>query len=411
MHQVCDAGRCVACTPTNTASCQATDLCVDNRCAPRCPQDCNTDNDCSQCGAAGNEAHACNAHKCAECSPTYACPAGMECTAAGTCQTVCGTDGDGRCFSDADCGGCKEANTCHIPINGGAGTCGPTAAGCSDLGGVVMPAPFDQVTNLCSDDGDCAGVGITFNVGEMLRDLTGIDDIGDANIPYGMNVCADVQIAGDVSCGVCVPCRVDADCQDIDVDAVALEAFGPIGSIAAAILLDQVFGPNEHQIHMYCEGITGEYGVCSPCPGFIYDCGVGGGGTGPGSSSSSGGGGTCDHDACEVGGPLDGTCDACAADVCAADPYCCDTEWDSMCVSEADTYCGGLCGGGSGPTTTSSSSGGGGMCHDECVSGEPLDPSCNECVAYICDQDPYCCDTEWDSTCISQVDQYCDPGC
>ena len=54
-------------------------------------------------------------------------------------------------------------------------------------GVVVLPAPFDQVTNACSNDGDCAGVGVTFDVGKMLRDLTGISQIGDAPIQYPMS--------------------------------------------------------------------------------------------------------------------------------------------------------------------------------------------------------------------------------
>ncbi len=415
MHQVCDGGSCVACTANDTSSCQATDECVNNVCAPKCPSTCDTDNDCGSCGTAGNEAHACNAHKCAECSPTYACPAGSVCTLTGTCEKQCGTDGGGRCESDADCTGCGvDVDTCHHPINGGAGTCGPSAAGCSDLGDgvVVLPAPFDQVTNLCSDDADCGGVGVTFNVGDLLRDLTGIDDIGDANIEYPMSVCAGLQVSDSLSCGVCVPCRVDADCMDIDIDGVALDAFGPLGSLAAALLLHQVFGPNDHKIHMYCEGVAGDYGVCSPCPGFIYDCGVGG--DGGSSSSGSGGGGSCDHEVCEAGGPLNLSCDSCSQTVCEADDFCCTTEWDSQCVSEADAWCDGICSGGSSSSsggTTSSSSGGGGNCHDECSIGEAMDATCNDCVDAICQEDSYCCDTEWDSTCVGYVDQFCDPGC
>jgi hypothetical protein len=430
MHQVCDAGRCVACTTTDTSSCQTTDICVDNQCEGRCPATCDADGDCSQCGGPGAEAHACNAHKCAECSPTYACPAGQMCTPNGVCDTICGVENTGTCYSDTDCGGCKGDNlTCHQPLNGGAGTCGPAANGCSDLGdGVaVLPPPFDQVTNLCSDDADCGGIGITYNVGELLRDLTGIDDIGDANIEYPMNVCAGVQIADELSCGVCVPCRVDSDCQGIDIDQVALEAFGPLGSLAAALLLDEVFGPNDHTIHMYCEGVAGDYGVCAPCPGLIYECGIGGGGGGSGSGSSgSGGGGSCDHGVCEVGGPLGFSCDSCTDAVCAVDDYCCTTDWDSQCVGEADLYCDNICsgsgsggsggGGGAGGGDPSGSgsgsgSGGGGACHDECIEGSAMDPFCSDCTYAICNDDPFCCEDSWDDVCVGYVDDYCSPGC
>jgi hypothetical protein len=273
----------------------------------------------------------------------------------------------------------------------------------------VLPEPFDQVTNLCSNDGDCAGVGITFNVGELLRDITGINDIGDANIEYGMNVCASVEVANN-SCGVCVPCRVDSDCAPINIDEVAGEAFGPIGSLAAAFLLDQVFGPNEHAVQMYCSTVAGDYGVCAPCPGIIYECGT--------TTGGGGGTGSCDHDVCTAGTALDGSCDSCAADVCAQDSFCCSNEWDQQCINEATDICGqcggtGTGGGGTGGGTGaggSSGTGGGSNCHDVCVAGAALDTNCSTCSANVCAQDPYCCTTEWDSVCVGYVEDFCG-GC
>jgi hypothetical protein len=338
-HQVCDelSQRCVACTDADASACQSTEHCVSNRCTPNCPSACATDNDCMFCGAPGHEAHACNAGLCAQCGPTYACKAGQICSPQGVCVDKCGQDGNGSCYDDADCSKCGGDNTqCHKPING-PGECGPQAAGCSDLGKgtVVLPSPFDQVTNLCSNDGDCAGVGISLNVGKLLRDITGYNEIHDANITYGMNVCAAVTVGvggQNVSCGVCVPCRVDSDCQPIDVDQVAGDAFGPLGAVAAAVLLDQIFGDNDHKVHMYCQNVAGDYGVCAPCPGVFYDCSSGG--------STSG---TCAHDTCATGAALDVGCDACTQALCAADGYCCTTSWDAQCVAEVGQYCGMSC--------------------------------------------------------------------
>src|SRR5262249_6898740 len=153
-----------------------------------------------------------------------------------------------------------------------------------------------------------------------------------------------------LSCGVCVPCSVDSDCNDINIDQVALQAFGPLGSLGAALLLDQVFGPNEHKIQMYCENVARDYRVCSPCPGFSYECSVG-----PPENDSSGtsGGttGSCNHDVCEVGGNLNGSCSSCAADVCNVDPYCCDNAWDAQCVGEVGDYCTESCSGSSSSTS------------------------------------------------------------
>lgn len=402
MHQVCDtaSGHCVACVDSDTSACQSNDLCIANQCLASCPASCATDDDCSACDGAGYEAHACNAHKCAECSPTTPCPSGEVCSVNGTCEKKCGTDAQGTCLTDADCSGCAGDNTeCHAPINGGEGSCGPAAAGCSDLGqGVaVLPAPFDQVTNTCSNDGDCSGVGIQYNIGKELRDLTGFDFIEDANIDYGMNVCASVDIGG-TSCGVCVPCEVDTDCAPIDIDAFASDLFGGVGGIVAAILLDQMFGQNEHNVNMYCQAVAGGYGVCAPCPGLIYECGTGGGGGG-------GGTGTCSHDACTAGEALSSSCGTCEAAMCDYDSYCCTTEWDDLCVGQVDAVCGsGACSGGPPPPPPPA-------CHDECVAGDALDASCNGCVQAICDYDPYCCDTAWDSTCVGHVDETCSPPC
>jgi len=399
-HQVCDpaSGTCVACTEGDTSECASDDVCIAGKCEDKCPSTCETDNDCGQCGQGQGAARACHAHKCAECSATYACPAGLTCSANGTCEQECGDHGTGECQSDADCAGCGTDNSglvCHLPVNGGAGQCGPQANGCSDLGNgvAVLPAPYNQVTNLCSNDGDCNGVGAQLNVGKMLRDLTGIEGIDDANLNYPMNVCADVSIS-NVSCGVCVPCQVDSDCEDIDIDQLALDAFGPIGSIAAAFLLDQVFGAADHKIYMYCEAVAGDYGACVPCPGFMYDCSVGGGG---GSGS-----GSCSHDICSSGGPLNNSCGACADTVCSIDSFCCDTEWDSLCVQQAEDWCGVSCGTG----------GGSGSCnHNECSTGSALSDGCSSCVTDVCNADSFCCTDTWDDICIEQAEYYCGLDC
>jgi len=51
----------------------------------------------------------------------------------------------------------------------------------------------------------------------------------------------------------------------------------------------------------------------------------------------------CEHDTCTEGGPLDPSCGPCEAQVCRNDPFCCDTEWDHLCVSQAELTCGESC--------------------------------------------------------------------
>ena len=85
--------------------------------------------------------------------------------------------------------------------------------------------------------------------------------------------------------------------------------------------------------------------------------------------------------------------------VCAADPYCCNTHWDSICVGEVESL-------------------GCGQCNsaEPCCDAHP-NPGCNdvgvqECV---CDVDPYCCNNQWDSICVDEVDSLgcgtCAPDC
>lgn len=49
--------------------------------------------------------------------------------------------------------------------------------------------------------------------------------------------------------------------------------------------------------------------------------------------------GTCVHAVTTVGTKLTASCSVCAGNVCAKDPYCCSTSWDSVCVGEVATFC------------------------------------------------------------------------
>jgi hypothetical protein len=419
-HQICDTAtkKCVACTATNTSLCSQSDICVDDKCAHKCPDQCTSDNDCQRCDYTdgqnvGKKAHACYNHKCSECSDTYKCAAGQICQK-GQCVKPCGIGGlsAGTCNTDADCAGCGDQNSttpykCKYPINGGLhGTCTPQAAGCSDLGnGAVLPAPFDQVTQLCSKDGDCANIGIQYNVGQLIRDIIGgpqIDlgikkiTIQDASVTYPMHACASIKLTESVSCGVCVPCKKDSDCTPINVDTLLGDLFkgDPLAQTAGYFLIDLLYGEiKEHNLNFQCLEIAGGYGICAPCSNPIKACG----------NTTPTGTGTCDHKVCDTGTPLNASCDSCAAQVCANDSYCCDTNWDDLCVGEVDQYCPSGCGGTS--TTTCD--------HDPCTSGGALNTSCSSCAATVCGYDAYCCSTSWDSTCVSeaQSDSACSSAC
>jgi hypothetical protein len=353
--RVCDDAthKCVGCSDTNTTNCQSTEVCktATGTCTAKCPAACNTDDECSQCGGPGAPAHACNNHICSECSATKACEGankGKTCDIShGKCISTCGLGRPGvsNCGEDGNCSACLGTTKCKLPANhtdgDPDGTCSVPATGCSDIGKgiIVLPDPFSRFTNTCSTDTDCAGQGADLNVGKILRDATGVDLIKDGNLSYGMHACASVEVL-DKSCGVCVPCKTDRDCEDIDVAKVGGDIFGPVGSVAASVLLDKAFGPNDHKVHTYCQNVAGNYGVCLPCGDILHACGEKAKDALPPNTN-------CDHDVCATGKALGLQCgvdggSACVAQVCAKDPYCCDSlfgAWDETCKLDVDHYC------------------------------------------------------------------------
>jgi len=147
-------------------------------------------------------------------------------------------------------------------------------------------------------------------------------------------------------------------------------------------------------------------GACTPsCGGKTCgDDGCGGtcGTCGNGQTCSPGGtctgGGACSHAICSTGGALTSSCDSCAAQVCAADSFCCTSSWDSQCVSEVASVCNQSCGGGT-------------CAHAICATGSKLTASCDGCAAQICAADSFCCNNQWDSQCVSEVSSVCNQSC
>lgn len=113
------------------------------------------------------------------------------------------------------------------------------------------------------------------------------------------------------------------------------------------------------------------------------------------------------HDACDVGPALWTGCDACVDAICKADPYCCATAWDGLCVQEVRTVCERLvCDESAGQCS-----------HGVCETGTKLVAGCDSpplaqsCVSAICGVDTYCCATAWDSICVGEVTSVCQMSC
>ncbi len=85
---------------------------------------------------------------------------------------------------------------------------------------------------------------------------------------------------------------------------------------------------------------------------------------------------------------------ACCEAVCAADPYCCNTEWDEGCVSLTDDF----------PYECSGEPGCGEPGTGDCLAanGSPFCENATCCEA-VCAADPYCCTTEWDQVCANST--------
>jgi CxxC motif-containing protein (DUF1111 family) len=88
----------------------------------------------------------------------------------------------------------------------------------------------------------------------------------------------------------------------------------------------------------------------------------------------------------------------CCAAICAIDPYCCDTAWDSLCAEAAIEICG--------------------VCSDVLGCGSPASGACCEakstpfcedpsCCSTICLLDPFCCEVMWDDICAEAANGYC----
>ncbi|NUN12242.1 MAG: CHRD domain-containing protein [Myxococcales bacterium] len=91
---------------------------------------------------------------------------------------------------------------------------------------------------------------------------------------------------------------------------------------------------------------------------------------------------------------------ACEACVCAADPFCCDTAWDNLCVSQAALDCNDAC-------QCISQPGEGSCCVPTGAAG-CKDELCQSCV---CGNDPFCCSTGWDNLCVAEASAGCNDVC
>lgn len=98
---------------------------------------------------------------------------------------------------------------------------------------------------------------------------------------------------------------------------------------------------------------------------------------------------------------------ACCTDVCAADAFCCETQWDQNCAKAASS----LCTGTACPLVQCGDLDAG----DCCSVHSGVACSTLSCCALVCAADPFCCTDAWDLACVTIAngvpDCQCDGGC
>ena len=87
----------------------------------------------------------------------------------------------------------------------------------------------------------------------------------------------------------------------------------------------------------------------------------------------------------------------CCNTVCMIDPFCCIDTWDDICAQTARSACFLTCVPGAGGCFTPQPNGGPAGCEDL------------SCCELVCaqDQDPFCCDTTWDQSCVDRASTLC----
>jgi hypothetical protein len=166
--KVCKAHFCLApgeCAPgvlscSDTSQCGARNVCSSGCCTP--VAGCATSADCTDaslphCNAATNT--------CEKCTANTQCPIGAVCSAAGRCESSCGSDADckvagkTKCTSAGFCGACKANSDCSAatPVcgNGICYGCGSN----SDCGGSTPVCnPSSKVCVACLDAQNSGGI-------------------------------------------------------------------------------------------------------------------------------------------------------------------------------------------------------------------------------------------------------------
>lgn len=376
----------------------------DSLCVSECIEDCGGCVELLNCGD-GN----CNPDEfenCTNCAEDCACPDGASCYQNDCCTPFC--DETSGCQDDG-CGGvcpCNDeaavcfAGECCVPscvdkecgsdgCGGDCGDCGPGKY-CTDEFAclpippcdVVQPLHCDDVLQIDNANGtsiidqyDCVGwnesspeLGFSFDSAVEDTVVFSIEPTGDADL--------DIFLME----GSCTP----DSCLDYGSSEVSVKVMPGTHYYITVDGYNGQTGPGV--LTVWCQS------TCEPaCEGKM--CGDDGCGGQCGECA-----GTCMEGLCHEGPGCESlgtpTCDDCTCQecVCAMDPYCCETAWDGICVSECIGSCGGClelpnCGDGAcllGDYETCAN------CPEDCACSEGESCYQNLCCQPTCDADSGC---------------------
>ncbi|MBC8072070.1 MAG: pre-peptidase C-terminal domain-containing protein [Deltaproteobacteria bacterium] len=300
----------------------------------------------------------------------------------------------GACSFDVQCG--SFSNLCLAQESGNfCGTGCASDAECEE-GYVCTPTEVQSVEGSAAQQcvpltGSCVGGGDVDCEEDDAEDNDAIDQAVTlqslaAGESYTASLCDDTNDwyrfdldgQGAVTVTLSGPSDVDIDLAFTDAEGVLLAASTALQSDESLTTACVEGGTYYVRIYAPSSTVQAEYTFALEVDG---DCG-GGGGTGDCCTDT-------DMPGCE-----DPEITEC---VCAIDSFCCDNEWDNLCAGKAQSECGLDCGGGTG--------------HDCCTAGES---GCDDATvqACVCAGDPFCCETEWDATCVEKVGSLlCDRAC
>jgi hypothetical protein len=311
---------------------------------------------------------------------------------------------DNNCNGSVDDGNPEGGKTCNT---GKPGICGPGTTQCKS-GAVACVQNKQPATEICDTiDNDCDG-----QVDEGCNCVNGSTQTCYTGPPgtQGIGICkAGTQTCTSGNWGSCtgqvVPGVEVCDGSDNDCDGTSDEgnpgggascSTGKLGICATGTQKCQSgtlsCSQNQQPINEVCNNSQDD-----DCDGQTDEgCSVG----------------ACAHDKCSTGPntstPLVSGCDPCVTQVCVADPYCCSTDWDSICVSQVRTVCNSL----------KCDESKGSCSHTLCTAGTALVSGCDSakanCVSSVCNADSWCCGASggtWDNICVSEVQLYCSKNC